>query len=183
MPNALLLPVRDENLRTSIPALINVVHGYPRTGHKIGTDTGTAPLEDGATITDHAQARPDELNLIGWVSDLESTGPGAALDAWEAIRTLKRLANPVQVITGLGEYREMIVKEAEAEQRGRGMEFTMKLEEIQRVGVQGTGIQATSGPAASRTEEVNRGYIRSLIRDDIAMREAQFNPSSLLFER
>lgn len=161
MPNGIMLSVRDVNLRTRIPALINVVHGFPDTEHKIGTTTGTAPLEDSATITDHAQSNPDQLNLVGWVSDLESTGPGAAQDAWEAIRRINRLAMPTIVRTGIGVYQEMLITEAVARQRGRGLQFTMKLQEIQRVGVQRENIVASSGPAMERTEEVNRGYVRS----------------------
>ena len=161
MPNAIILPYKDYVLRTRIPQLINVVHGFPGTEHKLGTNTGTAPLEQGATVTDHAEAKPEQLNLVGWVSDLEAAGPAAAITAWDAIRKLNQDSEPVKVITGAGTYDEMLITEAVAPQRGRGLRFTMRLEQIIRVGVMRETIVAGSGPAQHRLERVSRGFVIS----------------------
>ena len=179
MPNAILLPRQIDSLRTKIPALINVVHGYPETEHKIGTNIGSAPLEEGAPVNDHASVKPTELTLSGWVSNLASSpspteevfeedagggtarGRNAGLIAWNAILFLHQEEEPVRVITGLQTYNEMMITECVARQRGiGGMTFQMKLKEVIRVGVLGARtIVATDGPAAGRTEEVVRGFI------------------------
>lgn len=161
MPNGLFsLSAGDFRRRTRIVGLTHVIHGYPSTEHKLGAQTGTAPLEDGARVTDHATPNTKELTLTGWVSDLV-VGPSAAGDAWTEIERLNDASEPVRVITALGTYPEMIIKECTAQQVGRGMRFQMKLEQIIRVGVQRANIVAASGPAAQRTSEVNRGFINS----------------------
>ena len=125
-------------------------------------------METGAVVTDHAQAKPKEVNLVGWVSDLTTSGPAAGMEAMEAIKELVREATPVRVITGVGEYQEMLIKDMDATQRGHGLYFTMKLEEIQRVNIQAAeNIVAASGPAMLRTPEQKRGYIRSVADADV----------------
>lgn len=58
-----------------IPALEAVVDGLPETAHRIGSRISTDPLESGASISDHAQSRPIELRLSGWVSNVRLARP------------------------------------------------------------------------------------------------------------
>ena len=70
MPNVALIP----EYSTRIPILAGLVDGFPEETHKLVTDTGNSPLEDGAIITDHAVARAEQLVLTGMVSDLTAEG-------------------------------------------------------------------------------------------------------------
>ena len=158
MPNVALIP----GAGTQIAALAAVVDGYPEASHKLATTTGGEPLEDGRAVTDHVVARQEELELTGWVSDFN--GGDRPHDAWEALRRLHRDAEPVAVLTEWGSYPEMIIREAQARQVGRGMRFTLKLEQIIRVGVTDADLPSgqLSGPASGRSGQVNRGRVSLL---------------------
>ena len=61
MPNMALIP----NAAAQITVLLDVVDGYPDESHKLETEMGDEPLEDGREVTDHAVARPKELSIDG----------------------------------------------------------------------------------------------------------------------
>ena len=142
-----------------IQVLHGVVDGYPNAVHKVDTSIGGEPLEDGREITDHAVARQDKLTLTGWVSDLN--GGERQKAAWDAIRKLHKDVEPIPVATEWGDYMEMIVARAEAQQVSRGMRFTVELVEILRVGVVDNELpdSQTDGPAQGRAGQVDRGRV------------------------
>ena len=155
MPNFAIIP----NSGVTISALASVVDGFPEETHKIETTTGGEPLEDGRAVTDHAVARQDRLVLQGWVSNFN--GGERPRAAWETIRRLHKAVEAVTVMTEWGVYDEMIIRRAEAPKRHRGMQFTLELEEIIRVGLTDNELPATqtSGPAQGRAGEVQRGRV------------------------
>ena len=114
MPNVALIPDRA----TRIPVLEGLIDGYPNEEHKLVTDTGDSPLEDGAIITDHAVALAEILELEGSASSLTRGGfahPEAAMDA---LRRLHKAVALIDVITPFGFYPEMILRECSAPPRG-----------------------------------------------------------------
>ena len=155
MPNVAIIP----GAAARIEPLVAVVDGFPEEGHRLRTDTGGEALEDGRDVTDHAVAVQDELTLYGWVSDLN--GGHRAGEAWQEIRRLAKELEPVVVVTEWGTYSEMLIVEADAPKRSRGLRFTMKLREIIRVGVVDNELSSdrVGGPVANRTAEVNRGRV------------------------
>ncbi|MCY4394979.1 MAG: hypothetical protein OXC10_07590 [Rhodospirillaceae bacterium] len=155
MPNFALIPGAE----TVISALAEVVDGYPTATHKLETTTGGEPLEDGRRVTDHVVARQERLTLQGWVSDFN--GGERPREAWETIRRLHKAEVTLTVMTEWGVYDEMIIRRAEAPQETRGMQFTLELEEVLRVGVTDNDLPASrlSGPAQGRSGEVNRGRV------------------------
>ena len=155
MPNRALIV----SAATTISVLARFVDGYPEATHKLETTTGGEPLEDGRRVTDHAVARQDRLTLTGWVSDFN--GGDRPRAAWEEIRRLHKSVQTVRVVTEWGTYREMLIRRAEAPQNTRGMQFTLELEELIRVGVVDSELPASqvSGPASGRSGEINRGRV------------------------
>ncbi len=155
MPNIALIP----GAGTVISVFADVVDGWPELTHKLETTTGGEPVEDGRKVTDHAVARQAKLVLTGWVSDFN--GGDRPAQAWEAIRRRHKGVKPVAVVTEWGFYPEMLIVRAEAPQTGRGMRFTLELEEVIRVGVIDTDLpgQNGSGPAQGRSAEVERGRV------------------------
>ena len=155
MPNVAFIPDSE----TRIAPLSAVVDGFPEVTHKIETTTGGEALEDGTDVTDHAVARQDRLVLTGWVSDFN--GGERPAEAWATIRRLQKDEIVFAVLTEWGMYPEMIIRRAEAPQAARGMEFTLELEEVIRVGVEASALPASvlSGPAAGRSGEVDRGRV------------------------
>ena len=157
MPNVALVPGAE----TTIPLLTAFVDGFPEGTHKLETLTGGggAPVEDGRKVTDHAVALASKLTLTGYVSGF--TGGNRPADAWGEIRRLHKAGKTVTVITEWGVYPEMIIRTAEAPQTGRGMRFTLELEEVLRVEVEETTLppHAVDGPATGRSGEVHRGRV------------------------
>ncbi len=158
MPNFAIIP----NSGTMISALASVVDGYPEETHKLESTTGGEPLEDGRAVVDHVIARQDRLVLQGWVSNFN--GGERPRSAWETIRRLHKAVETVTVMTEWGVYDEMIIRRAEAPKRHRGLQFTLELEEIIRVGLTDNELPAsqTSGPAQGRSGEVQRGRVNLL---------------------
>ena len=158
-------------LASEIPPLSLYVDGYPDESHNLSTNIGKSPLESGAEATDHAVAKPEVVELTGWVSGIhtiinvdgvtDNTRPRLITDAWAAIRELQKSLEPVTVITGLGIYQNMLVREVKGSRIGQGLRFVITMEEVIRVGEdEGIGNNA-GGPATNRTDEVLRGYLDS----------------------
>ena len=155
MPMVALIP----GAATTIPMLTAFVDGFPEGTHKLETTTGGAPVEDGRKITDHAVALAAKLTLTGYVSGF--TGGNRPADAWGEIRRLHKAGKTLAVITEWGVYPEMLIVSAEAPQTGRGMRFTLQLEEVLRVEVEETTLpqHTVDGPATGRSGEVHRGRV------------------------
>ena len=157
MPNVILMP-REA---TRVPQLRAVVNGWPATEHRLRSDIAENPQELGATITDHVTARPSELTLTGWVSDLTARGRSGPAAAWRALQRLHAISAIIRVATPWATYSTMVIYELTGPQEGGALVFTLKLREIQRTGVirQSIGPSAR-GAAAQRTSEIVRGLIR-----------------------
>ena len=171
MPNVALIP--SQSVR--IPMLVGVVDGFPDVQHELTISTGNAPLESGAVITDHANPNPARLELTGWVSNLNTArGSGHVLDAFEALLKINEQAELLTVVTPWHTYFEMLALEIKPTQTGKGMRFSMKLEQVQRVTFAGAlGFLRSSGPARERTPVVTRGTVIPInlsdVRPDLAI--------------
>ena len=156
MPNVALVPAHA----TRIPTLEGYIDGFPDELHKLVTDTGKSPLEDGSIITDHAVARAEQLELTGITSDLTIEGVAHPRAAMEHLRALHRAVTALTVVTPFGTYRDMLITEIKAQRAGNGLRFTMKLEHLLRVGVRDEEVGPdVGGPAEGRTSEVQRGAV------------------------
>ncbi len=158
MPNVAILPL----LNPIIPPLVGIVDGYPTFSHKIKTTAGGAPLENGAHVTDHKVADEREINLEGWVSSFTTFRGASASIAWQQILRLWKGEDPVMYISPFDVIDECLIMDATATPNGLGMRFTMKLQEVLRVGIEESAItepQVAGGPAEGRTSQVERGRV------------------------
>ena len=159
MPNVALVP----SLAARIPPLEATVDGFPKSSVEAESAVGESPLESGATLTDHAVAKPIVMNLSGLVSDLGTSEENASTDrsaaAWEAIQKLRADNELVTVLHPFGTFPNMLVKSVSAQQSGRGMSFSMELVQVLMVGLRHDGEvgQSATGPAEERTSEISRG--------------------------
>lgn len=148
-------------LATNAPALAAVIDGYTNISHRLGSRVGSEPLEDGASISDHAVAAPKELSLEGEVSGLNVLGISAkAGAAWALLSQFNKESKLINILTPWGFYENMIIRSLNAKQVGSGMRFSMELREVKRVGLGGLlTAERVTGPAEERTGEVKRGRV------------------------
>ena len=166
MPNAALIAGRQ----TVIEGLEGGYDAFSDTSHKLRTRTGSAPLERGTSVTDHAVAEPIEVTLSGVVSDLTMNGEGRAREAWTTILKNWKEVNTFRVVTPFVVYPEMIIAEIDAPEAGFGFNFTLKMVEIQIVGreEQVPSFQALA-PAKDRQPASTLGTVANVGESDIAM--------------
>ena len=155
MPNAALVPTAV----TRIPSLFAVLDGFPETRHLLETAKADEPIEDGTSVTDHANVLPEVLRLTGWVSDFD--GGRRPRSAWAAIRRMNNAEEPISIVTEWGSYREMLLTRAEGSQAGRGCRVQLEFRKVTRVGNPQSSLPSgtTSGSAADRPGGVNRGRV------------------------
>ena len=164
-PNFALYP----HTRTEIGVLAGRVDGYPVEEHRLDLQLTQHPVESGATLTDNAVKGQEKLRLQGWVSDLQPA-PGnemshdRAADTWAAIVELFVAREPIDVVTALRVYRNMVIKRAIApvdKMTGRALRFTIDLAQVLFANTEITRVSAEGvdpdGPAADRTSTVDAG--------------------------
>ncbi|MYD94840.1 MAG: hypothetical protein F4Y02_14370 [Chloroflexi bacterium] len=149
---------------TSVAPLVGLADGYLSEDHEIAVDVTRFPVESGATLGDHAVKRPDRLRLVGWTSDLYPSDAANISEtdrpaqAWAEIRRLAAAREPLEVVTILGVYEDMLIVRATAPvsmQTARGLLFTVEFEEVQTAPLQRVEFTipirpTASGPAADR---------------------------------
>ena len=158
---------------TSISYLEGRIDGYPIEEHRVDVDTTENPVESGKTLTDNAVKRRDRLRLEGWVSDVvaapgNTLSPDRSADAWETIVTLCKDRTLMTVVTAFRVYENMVIVRAVAPRNkytGRALRVTLDLAEIlfsdtQLLRFDPDKVDST-GPAASRTSQVDRGDLSS----------------------
>lgn len=164
--------------QTEVAPLVGIADGYLAEDHEIGVDVTRFPVESGATLGDHAVQRPDRLRLVGWTSDLYPRDPSHISEtdrpaqAWAEIRRMAAAREPLQLVTILGTYDNMLIVRATApvsSQTGRGLLFTVDFEEVQTAPLQRVEftipIRPTAGgpaedrvpPAGSADDELAQG--------------------------
>ncbi len=139
-------------------------------------DTGTltqVPIEvsgeAGESVADHYQNSPVALTLRGIVTDTPNPEndaqplPNRALDFLIALRSLKQLGQPLNVITnGRGTFSNMVitsVTESQTQGQGHAVGPTVRLEQVRFTSAQVTYIpplaEATSGRRSSDVTDDN----------------------------
>ena len=155
MPNLALIPEASAR----IPPLAGVIDGYPRVGHRLTTNIGSEPLEDGREVTDHVVALQEVVTLTAWISNFQ--GGGRSFDAWQVIRRIWDESITFQLITEMGTLPEVVIEDADAEEETGGATVTLKVRHIRRARVEDQTLAAgtTSGTAVGRAGEVARGRV------------------------
>ena len=113
------------------------VDAFTDEDHHSTVTVTTMPVEDGSTISDNAVEEPDELlitgicgpaSLLNLVTSLTKT-----LDADQALYALKSARQPIQVVTGLRVYTNMVIYDYRVRRNkdtGNALVFTIWLRQI-----------------------------------------------------
>ena len=109
------------------------------------------PVEDGATLSDHAVVKPASLTL--------EIGQDAPADAWKALERLQRDRQGLTVVTGLDVYRNMLVKDVSAPRdvtTQRILRASVQLQEVRIAESARVAVRTAPGGAGSSRAEPSR---------------------------
>ncbi len=110
----------------------------------VSNQSGTQnPIEEGSKVTDHLHDEPEQLSIVGVISEQPDVlaasldprvgGAGRHKDAYQALQELKRRREPFDVFTSLRSLPNMRIKRLTVIRTARttnALEFTADLEEI-----------------------------------------------------
>lgn len=129
-----------------------VIDATIREEHLTTLDLTDNEVEDGASITDHAQIRPAQLTIEGVISDyplgyayignIQNVirtasnlfgGSSRSIDAYNDLLALQKSRQPFSVYTGLKRYKNMIITQLSAPRdssTGGSLRFTATMREV-----------------------------------------------------
>lgn len=123
--------------------------------HETDCDVTENPIEAGGLVTDHVFFKPARLTIEGLVSDTPVKLLGGALSmfddnrsrkTYEELIALQEAREPIDVITGLKQYSNMILKTLtvpRSADTGRALRFTAVFQEVRLVESASIAIQAS----------------------------------------
>jgi hypothetical protein len=113
--------------------------------HETDCDVTENPVESGANITDHVQVKPARLTVEGLVSDTpikflqgvrDLFDDNRSRKTYEELLAIQTAREPIDVITGLKQYSNMILKTLTVPRNsdtGRSLRFTAQFQEVRIV--------------------------------------------------
>lgn len=113
--------------------------------HETDCDVTENPVESGANVTDHVQVKPARLTIEGLVSDTpikflqgirDLFDDNRSRKTYEELLTIQTAREPIDVITGLKQYSNMILKTLTVPRNsdtGRALRFTAIFQEVRIV--------------------------------------------------
>lgn len=81
------------------------------TEHRMNITTTQHPVQQGASISDHAYIEPDEVSIEVGMSDaaISAGGPSHSVNAYEQLRAIAEARRPVTLVTRLHTYSDMVI--------------------------------------------------------------------------
>lgn len=135
------------------------------------TTITSLPVETGRNINDNAVDDPVRIRLSGAVSNMlvaEGRSPDQPKQTWTLLQDLKARRVLMTLVTELGVYENLLIQSLgndENRQTGTSLQFKMSLQQVDFVDAEFTEINKetvdSSGPAANRTEKVNKGVLNA----------------------
>jgi len=137
-----------------------VFDAYFSIQHDTNLTITQSPVQTGANISDHAYMEPKELTFEIGMSDVMksvivgqfSEGQSRSVNAYNVLRTLQEQRIPIQVITRLGVYQNMLIETISAQDDNTthsGLRATVTMREILVVAV--TTVKISARPQTSTT--------------------------------
>ena len=81
------------------------------TEHRLNITTTQHPVQQGASISDHAYIEPDEVSIEVGMTDaaVSAGGPSHSVNAYEQLRAIAEARRPVTLVTRLHTYSNMVI--------------------------------------------------------------------------
>ena len=161
------------------------IDAFIRERYSFGNTVTDIPMEDGRHASDHVVEKATEIHISGFIGNVEFVtwdGPlpepseAMSRDPKERIRSayfelmrLKASRQPLDLVTGLDTYRNMVITSFEIDRdaaNGADLPFEMAFKQVRIIRSQTTTITATN-PAADQIAEVsNMGVAGTSITED-----------------
>jgi len=148
--------------------------------HETDCDVTENPVESGANVTDHVFVKPARLTVEGLVSDtpIKLLGNVTSLfddnrsrKTYEELLALQAAREPIDVITGLKQYSNMILKTLtvpRSADTGKALRFTAVFQEVRLVESASIAIQVSDSQFQKKSSlgKVAAGDASSKVQDD-----------------
>ncbi len=131
--------------------------------HETDCDITENPVESGSYITDHVQVKPARLTIEGLVSDTPISLLGIALigndnrarKVYDQLLEIQYAAEPIDIITGLTQYENMILKSLTVPRNaetGKSLRFNAVFQEVIIIESSDIATATTSSQFAPKTD-------------------------------
>lgn len=173
--------------RTNIPILAGQVDLWSSEEHRIGVDLTDNPTESGNVLSDNAVTKRKELQMTGLLSDMFpirtqqavsrfrdlGVAPAGTQDiearsaqTWNILVNLTELKLPIDIVTRLYIYRNMVITRVVApvnERTGLSLRFTLDITEVLFAETEDLAFSSEDlgGPAADMVSQTDRGDVAS----------------------
>jgi hypothetical protein len=160
------------------------IDAFIKEGYKFGNTVTDIPMEDGSHASDHVVENAAEITIDGfiggvefavWTGSIESLSAGSSRDPKDMIRAaylelmhLKSERQPVDLVTGLDTYPNMVITSFEIDRdasNGNDLPFTMTFKQIRVIKSETTAINYQS--AAPYADQIapakNKGIVGKAI--------------------
>lgn len=163
-----LIESEDDGTFIEISPEIDLISNVDTSSTKTIT---SLPLESGRPINDNAVDDPLRIRLSGSVTDLivqEGRSPDQPKQSWILLQDLKARNVLLTLVTELGVYENLLIQSignVENVRTGKSLQFSMSLQQVNFIDAEFTEISTDTvvndGPAANRTEQVNKGVLNA----------------------
>lgn len=154
-----------------------VIDAFVEERHTMTSSVTQYPVEEGFNISEHVTQYPDGLSLqcivgphpvkiLGGILDIASF-KNQAYQVYEALVVLKELAEPIEIITGLRVYDNMIIDSiniTRTKDNGQSLEFDMGVTQVTIVQSLETDIPANKQVRRIANSKINKGYSNTELR-------------------
>lgn len=154
-----------------------VIDAFVEERHTMSAQITQYPVEEGFNISEHVTHNPDGLTLhcfvgpqpvkiLGGILNITSL-KNQAYQVYEALVVLKEMSDPIEVITGLRVYDNMIIDSINItrnKDNGQSLEFDIGFSQIIIVQSLETDIPANKQARRKANSKVNKGYSNTEMR-------------------
>lgn len=115
--------------------------------HRLAVTVTKHPVQDGASISDHAYKEPDEITLdIGMTDAMSDATKGHSVNAYKTLCAMMELRQPVKLVTRLKTYTDMVITSISAPDDVKtmnGLRATIIFSQIETVKVKTVKVKET----------------------------------------
>lgn len=153
-----------------------VIDAFISENYSFSNNVTEIPVEEGDTITDNISENPDEIEIEGFIGNVEFVSSDKVDDesllsmtqavpdkkkrirsAYQELLRLKRAKQPVNLVTGLDTYTDMVITDLSIPrdvETGADLHFTMTFRKLPIIRSETVELSVSNAPKTSASEQV-----------------------------